>query len=363
MIPITIEGLHKKFGEVTALNGISLRIEKGELFFLLGPSGCGKTTLLRHIAGFYMPDSGRIFFGDEDVTQVPPHKRNTGMMFQSYALWPHMTVAKNVAFGLEERRMPSAEIKKQVEAALESVQMQQYADRKIAQLSGGQQQRVALARALVIRPRCLLLDEPLSALDVKLKKVLQAELKRLHRSVGVTFVHVTHDLEEAMMLADRICVMRAGKILQLGEPADIYYRPADPFVAGFIGETNLMPVTVTGRSGAQVSYESGEVVDAQGSLPASLVAGDVGQGPALMNVRPELIRRCEPDAAVDCKLPATVTEVFTKGGTMQYRARSPQGLELAIEIQGTSHLPMQLGEDVWLGWAKKDIWVLKPGEA
>lgn len=166
-----------------------------------------------------------------------------------------------------------------------------------------------------------------------------------------------------MMLADRICVMRSGRILQLGEPPDIYYRPADPFVAGFIGETNLLPITITGRNGDRVSYASSEIVDQEGSLPSSLVASDVGQGAALMNVRPELIRRCDRDADVDCKLAATVTELFTKGGTVQYRARSPQGQELAIEIQGTSHLPMQLGEDVWLGWSKKDIWVLKPGEA
>ena len=169
MIAITIEGLVKKFGDTVALNGISLRIEPGELFFLLGPSGCGKTTLLRNIAGFYIPDEGRILFGDEDVTNLPPHKRNTGMMFQSYALWPHMTVAKNVAFGLEERRVPAAEIRQRVHAALDSVQMGQYAERKIAQLSGGQQQRVALARALVIRPRCVLLDEPLSNLDARLR--------------------------------------------------------------------------------------------------------------------------------------------------------------------------------------------------
>ena len=169
MITITIENLVKKFGDMVALNGISLKIEPGELFFLLGPSGCGKTTLLRHIAGFYLPDAGRILFGDEDVTHLPPHKRNTGMMFQSYALWPHMTVAKNVAFGLEEKRVPSAEIKQRVRTALESVQMEEYGDRKIAQLSGGQQQRIALARALVVRPRCLLLDEPLSNLDARLR--------------------------------------------------------------------------------------------------------------------------------------------------------------------------------------------------
>ena len=295
---------------------------------------------------------------------VPAALRPTSMVFQKLALFPHMTVAQNIGFPLKLRKVAPNVIATRVDDMIRLMELKpEYLKRYPKALSGGEQQRVALARSMISSPKLLLLDEPLSALDVKLKKVLQAELKRLHRSVGVTFVHVTHDLEEAMMLADRICVMRAGKILQLGEPADIYYRPADPFVAGFIGETNLMPITVTACSGAQVSYGSDEIVDAQGSLPASLVAGDVGQGPALMNVRPELIRRCDKDADVDCKLPATVTEVFTKGGTVQYRARSTQGLELAIEIQGTSHLPMQLGEDVWLGWAKKDIWVLKPGEA
>ena len=179
MISITIENLVKRFGEHTALDRVNFRVEAGEIFFLLGPSGCGKTTLLRTIAGFYMPDSGRILFGEEDVTKVPPHKRNTAMMFQSYALWPHMTVAKNVAFGLEERRLPSHEIDHRVKQALSSVRMEDYAQRRIAQLSGGQQQRVALARALVIRPRALLLDEPLSNLDAKLRLEMRAEIRRV----------------------------------------------------------------------------------------------------------------------------------------------------------------------------------------
>ena len=313
---LSITDVHKSYGTYPALKGVSLNVRQGEFIALVGPSGCGKTTLLKQIAGFEDTTSGTIRIEGQDMAGVPAALRPTSMV----------------------KRYPKA-------------------------LSGGEQQRVALARSMISSPKLLLLDEPLSALDVKLKKVLQAELKRLHRSVGVTFVHVTHDLEEAMMLADRICVMRAGKILQLGEPADIYYRPADPFVAGFIGETNLIPITVTGRTGDRVSYTSSEIMDAEGSLPASLAAADVGQGLALMNVRPELIRRCDSQAGVDCKLPATVTELFTKGGTVQYRARTPQGQELAIEIQGTSHLPMQLGEDVWLGWAKKDIWILKPGEA
>jgi iron(III) transport system ATP-binding protein len=240
MIAITIENLVKNFGDTVALDGVSLRIEPGELFFLLGPSGCGKTTLLRNIAGFYIPESGRIFFGEEDVTRVPPHKRNTGMMFQSYALWPHMTVAKNVAFGLQERRVRAAEIKERVEAALGSVQMLPYADRKIAQLSGGQQQRVALARALVIRPRCLLLDEPLSNLDAKLRLEMRAEIRRVCKEFGLTAIYVTHDQKEALSISDRMAILEGGRIAQTGTPEDVYRKPRTKIVADFIGETNFL---------------------------------------------------------------------------------------------------------------------------
>ncbi len=361
---LSITDVHKSYGTYPALKGVSLDVRQGEFIALVGPSGCGKTTLLKQIAGFEDATSGTIRIEGQDMAGVPAAQRPTSMVFQKLALFPHMTVAQNIGFPLKLRKDDSKTIATKVDEMIRLMELKpEYLKRYPRALSGGEQQRVALARSMISSPKLLLLDEPLSALDVKLKKVLQAELKRLHRSVGVTFVHVTHDLEEAMMLADRICVMRAGHILQLGEPADIYYRPADPFVAGFIGETNLIPISLTGRSANEVSYNSGEIVDSEGKLPATLVDDDVGQGTALMNVRPELIRRCDRDAAVDCKLPATVTELFTKGGTVQYRARTPQGQELAIEIQGTSHLPMQLGEDVWLGWAKKDIWVLKPGEA
>lgn len=361
---LSITDVHKSYGTYSALKGVSLDVRPGEFIALVGPSGCGKTTLLKQIAGFEDTTSGTIRIEGEDMAGVPAALRPTSMVFQKLALFPHMTVAQNIGFPLKLRKFDPKVIASKVDEMIRLMELKpEYLARYPRALSGGEQQRVALARSMISSPKLLLLDEPLSALDVKLKKVLQAELKRLHRSVGVTFVHVTHDLEEAMMLADRICVMRSGKILQVGEPSDIYYRPADPFVAGFIGETNLIPITVTGRPGNEASYTSAEIVDASGRLPPSLVAADAGQGPALMNVRPELIRPCAKDADVDCKLPATITELFTKGGTVQYRARSPKGFELAIEIQGTSHLPMQLGEDVWLGWPKKDIWVLNPGEA
>ncbi|MSU69357.1 MAG: ABC transporter ATP-binding protein [Opitutaceae bacterium] len=241
MISIRIQQLTKRFGPVTALHQLDLAIEPGELFFLLGPSGCGKTTLLRSIAGFYIPEEGRILFGDEDVTRLAPHRRNTGMMFQSYALWPHMTVAENVAFGLEERRVATEEIKRRVGEALESVRMGPYAARRPNQLSGGQQQRVALARALVIRPRCLLLDEPLSNLDAKLRLEMRLEIRRVCKEFKLTTIYVTHDQKEALSISDRMAILENGHILQVGTPLEIYRRPKRKIVANFIGETDFIP--------------------------------------------------------------------------------------------------------------------------
>jgi iron(III) transport system ATP-binding protein len=253
MISVSIEGLVKRFGPVTALNGIDLRIAPGELFFLLGPSGCGKTTLLRSVAGFYQPDAGTIYFGDEDVTHLPAHKRNTGMMFQSYALWPHLSVAGNVAFGLEERRVPRPEIRERVRAALASVKMEGYADRRIHQLSGGQQQRVALARALVIQPRCLLLDEPLSNLDARLRLEMRVEIRRACKENGLTAIYVTHDQKEALSIADRLAILDRGKLVQIGSPKDVYRRPRSRLVADFIGETNFIPGEIAGTDSTDES--------------------------------------------------------------------------------------------------------------
>ena len=240
MIAVTIRDLSKHFGDHLVLDHVNLRIEPGELFFLLGPSGCGKTTLLRHIAGFYFPDSGQILFDDQDVSRVPPHKRGTGMMFQSYALWPHMTVAGNVAFGLEERRTPKAEIVKRVDEALASVGMAAMANRKINELSGGQQQRVALARALVIRPRCLLLDEPLSNLDAKMRLQMRGEIRRVCKEFGLTAIYVTHDQKEALSIADRLAILDQGHLSQVGTPREIYRQPHSRVVADFIGESNFI---------------------------------------------------------------------------------------------------------------------------
>jgi iron(III) transport system ATP-binding protein len=285
MISIRIQKLTKRFGAVTALHHLDLVIEPGELFFLLGPSGCGKTTLLRCIAGFFIPDEGRIFFGDEDVTQLAPHKRNTGMMFQSYALWPHMSVAENVAFGLEERNLPRPEIRTKVAEALESVRMGAYAERRPNQLSGGQQQRVALARALVIRPRCLLLDEPLSNLDAKLRLEMRMEIRRVCKEFKLTTVYVTHDQKEALSVSDRMAILESGRILQVGSPQEIYRKPARKTVADFIGETNFIP-------GKLLSLSAGRarVSTALGDLDGIL--GDTGAQPAVgsqvtVSARPE----------------------------------------------------------------------------
>ncbi len=285
MISIRIEQLTKRFGTVTALQHLDLTIAPGELFFLLGPSGCGKTTLLRSLAGFYIPEEGTIRFGDEDVTRLAPHKRNTGMMFQSYALWPHMTVAENVAFGLEERKVAKDETKRRVGEALESVRMGKYADRKPNQLSGGQQQRVALARALVIRPRCLLLDEPLSNLDAKLRLEMRTEIRRVCKEFNLTTVYVTHDQKEALSVSDRMAILDGGRILQVGSPREVYRRPVCKVVADFIGETDFVPGTLVSTA------DGAAIVDtAIGRFEG--VLGDPAAKPApgaavTLSVRPE----------------------------------------------------------------------------
>jgi iron(III) transport system ATP-binding protein len=287
MISLMIENLTKRFGETVALHGVNLRVEAGEIFFLLGPSGCGKTTLLRSIAGFYIPEEGRILFGEEDVTRLPPHRRNTGMMFQSYALWPHMTVAKNVAFGLEERKVKTEEIIRRVHDALSSVRMDHLAERKIHQLSGGQQQRVALARALVIRPRCLLLDEPLSNLDTKLRVEMRGEIRRVCKEFGLTAVYVTHDQKEACSIADRMAVLDAGHIRQCGTPAEVYRHPESRFVADFMGETNFVEgrIASVDTAGVRVDTSLG-VFSGRSTGDWNPAAGDA----CVLSIRPEAFR-------------------------------------------------------------------------
>ena len=245
MTAIHLKGLTKKFDEVTAVAGINLDINDGELFFLLGPSGCGKTTLLRMLAGFIEPTAGKVMFADKDVTYTPPNKRNTGKVFQSYALWPHMTVAENVAYGLLIRKFSASERRQKAIDALEVVHMGRLADRKPNQLSGGQQQRVALARAIVVEPDVLLLDEPLSNLDAKLRLEMRGEIRRICTTLGITTVYVTHDQKEALSIADKMAILKDGEVHQVGTPTEIYQNPNSKFVAEFIGETNFIDATVS----------------------------------------------------------------------------------------------------------------------
>jgi iron(III) transport system ATP-binding protein len=329
MVSITIQSLIKRFAGATVLHGIDLEIKAGELFFLLGPSGCGKTTLLRHIAGFYEPDAGRIYFDDVDVTRVPPHRRDTGMMFQSYALWPHMTVAQNVAFGLEERKVSRPEIASRVDAALELVKLGGLGDRRIQQLSGGQQQRVALARALVIRPKVFLLDEPLSNLDAKLRIEMRSEIRRICKEFGLTGIYVTHDREEALSMGDRLAVMEAGHVIQVGDPMSVYRNPSNRMVAEFLGETNIIEGTVerdTSRAGLFDVKTPLGILRGR-SFEASFVPAK-GQ-PVLLSIRPEAFTFYEvPDSPN--RLSGAILQSTYLGSVVQYTMLCAGELELHL---------------------------------
>ena len=303
-VAVRINDLVKHFGNVKAIDHVTVTIEPGEIFFLLGPSGCGKTTLLRTIAGFHQPDAGTVFIGDRDVTNLPPYKRDTGMVFQSYALWPHMTVAENVAFGLSVRKCPKSEIARRVAAALEAVHMSDRAKYKPNQLSGGQQQRVALARALVIEPQCILLDEPLSNLDAKLRIEMRTEIRRICKAAGLTAIYVTHDQKEALSIADRLAVLRGGHIEQVGTPIDVYRHPANEFVAGFIGEANFVKGRVAESSPRTIRVDTpiGSFEADAGNASRDVKAGDE----VTLCIRPEGVSVNAPaDGGVnifECKL-------------------------------------------------------------
>ena len=296
MTRVRCEQITKRFGDTVALDAISLDVEPGELFFLLGPSGCGKSTLLRVIAGLLAPTSGRIWFDDRDVTSLGTEQRNAVMCFQSYALWPHLTVRENVRFGLEVRGLGRAEQQRRVDDVLGLVQMAAYAARKPNELSGGQQQRVALARALVVTPDCLLLDEPLSNLDARLRLEMRGEIRRICKDTGLTTIYVTHEQKEALSIADRVAILDRGRIQQIGAPREVYLRPASRFVAGFIGETNLLSARVANRDGASVELLTPLGTLTSTALPAEpLAAGDE----VTLSIRPESIVLDVPDAATN----------------------------------------------------------------
>jgi spermidine/putrescine transport system ATP-binding protein len=362
---IGLAGVVKEFhahGEtVTAVAGVDLQIAEGEFFSLLGPSGCGKTTTMRMIAGFEEPTRGEIRLHGQDVTGVPPNKRDINMVFQSYALFPHMNVFENVAFGLRRKGVAKAEITSRVAEMLAIVDLTGREQRRPRELSGGQQQRVALARALVNHPRALLLDEPLGALDLKLRQAMQVELKRIQREVGITFVYVTHDQNEALTMSDRIAVMNEGRVEQLGSPREIYEHPATRFVAGFIGTSNLLTgkVTGTGADGAQVGAGPQERL----VLPVAerqLTVGDSVE----FTVRPEKIS-LSADRPGDggCQLRGTVTEVVYLGTSTNFNVTTSTGAEVVVFVQNASPAGGALseigrGDPVWLAWDPQFSYVI-----
>ncbi|HEX2972172.1 MAG TPA: ABC transporter ATP-binding protein [Tepidisphaeraceae bacterium] len=290
MTRVRLVNINKRFGNTVALEGIDLDIAAGELFFLLGPSGCGKSTLLRLVAGLHEPTTGQIYFNDDEVTGLPTQKRNAVMCFQSYALWPHMSVRENVAFGLGVRHVPTTEKRQRIEQVLKLVQMDGLADRKPNQLSGGQQQRVALARALAVNPRCLLLDEPLSNLDAKLRQEMRGEIRRICKTAGFTTIYVTHDQKEALSIADRIALLKDGRLVQVGTPADLYHRPRTSFVADFIGHTNLLRGRIVQRDAQTVRVET-----AAGTIRA--VCDRTMPAEVIVSIRPEQMRIAQESAS------------------------------------------------------------------
>ncbi|MBT2217567.1 ABC transporter ATP-binding protein [Virgibacillus dakarensis] len=291
MSTVNLSEITKRFGDVTAVKGLDLLIKEGEFFTFLGPSGCGKTTTLRMIAGFYYPTEGKVKFNDKDMTRVAPEKRNTGMVFQNYALFPHMTVFENVAFGLKVRKISKTEIKKKVGDVLKKVRLDQYIGRQVSQLSGGQQQRVALARALVIEPDILLLDEPLSNLDAKLREEMRTEILRLQREYGITTIYVTHDQVEALTMSDRIAVFNIGKCHQVGTPTEIYNKPVNDFVAKFIGETNLLPVSFKEHKDTKSVFYTPDMDQSIFVDNSELnIASYTNEDKLFMSVRPEAVK-------------------------------------------------------------------------
>jgi spermidine/putrescine transport system ATP-binding protein len=338
-VEVGLYNVTKRFGATVAVDDVTLEIRQGEFFSLLGPSGCGKTTSLRMVAGFEEPDSGRVELTGRDIVGVAPYKRNVNTVFQSYALFPHLTVYENVAFGLKRKKVPKIEMRDRVRHYLELVQLPAFDDRRPAQLSGGQQQRVALARALVNEPSVLLLDEPLGALDLKLRKQMQLELIRIQREVGVTFVYVTHDQEEALVMSDRLAVMSNGRVEQIGNPEDIYERPSTRFVAGFIGTSNIIEAPVVGRVGDLLQVES---APGDRLLVVPPVGVSIRSGENLaFTVRPEKLRIAgEHEGVPDqyCTVVGTVDDVVYQGVSTQLVVRTDAGATLVAFRQNNERV-------------------------
>lgn len=342
-LPISISGLSKRYGAAIALDQVSLDIRSGEFLTLLGPSGSGKTTLLMAIAGFMRPDTGSLKFGNTEMICVPPHERDVGMVFQSYALFPHMNVAQNVAFALNLRKVPPDEVRRRVDEALHTVQLDGLGERGIAQLSGGQKQRVALARAIVFEPRILLMDEPLSALDKKLREHMQVELRRLHDLLGITTVYVTHDQREALTMSDRIAVIHQGRVAQIGTPQDIYERPASRFIADFIGESSFLPV---------------RFIDGQawcGNRRLHLPTGALHRDPAVLMLRPEHLHLVDtpddPDAPDMNTFTGTLDKIIYQGDSHLLLVALKDGVVVGVRgprQEGAAKLPA-IGAPITLG--------------
>ncbi|HWC70806.1 MAG TPA: ABC transporter ATP-binding protein [Actinomycetota bacterium] len=353
---ILVEGVTKRFDDVTAVDDVTITIPGGEFFSMLGPSGCGKTTTLRMIAGFEAPDAGRILLQGADVTHVPPPKRNVNMVFQAYGLFPHMTVGENVAFGPKIKKWSREETRERVADAIKTVRLDGFEDRRPGQLSGGQQQRVALARALVNRPAALLLDEPLGALDLKLRKEMQLELKDLQQRTSTTFVYVTHDQEEAMTMSDRIAVMNGGVVEQLATPKELYQRPASPFVAGFIGTSNLIELRVDRREGDLLTMDLGE-----GQRILAVSPDDRAADRATITVRPEWIKLSTEEIGERAsRVGGTVVDVVYLGSVTQLIVLLPTGERLTVhrlndEVGGEDPRP---GQQVTLRWAAEHSYVV-----
>jgi spermidine/putrescine transport system ATP-binding protein len=360
-VDVRLERVTKRFGDVAAVDDLSLDIEEGEFFSMLGPSGCGKTTTLRMIGGFEDPTYGTVFLGGRDVTDLPPYKRDVNTVFQSYALFPHLNVHENVAFGLRRRKVDRSEIGTRVSEVMKLVDLEGFEERKPPQMSGGQQQRVALARALVNHPKVLLLDEPLGALDLKLRKQMQLELKRIQQEVGITFIYVTHDQEEAMTMSNRLAVMRQGKIEQLGEPEEVYENPSSEFVAAFLGASNLLEGEVKDQTNgdATVLLSAGTSV----MVPIDRIPREAGAR-VKVGVRPEKITIAREGGRVPAGLNsiAGVLRMSTYiGVSHQYKVEGPGGTTLTVYIQnlGAEEAPRP-GERVVLSWKPEHTFAVVP---